>query len=193
MITAPLLGRLAAMPANVAILDSAGRIAWTSSRWRAFARDNGWDDPGAGMGVDYVALAKTATGRFSAGAIQAADLVEEVVLRERSTGQLEYACDAPGRPRMFYLVAVANPAGEGTVVLHIQTADRRIDYLAGATERILTSLTLMCAWCGRQFDDMTLEWFDPNQPVEPADPADLSHGICDRCVPDLERSLTWVV
>ena len=50
------------MPANVAILDQAGRIVDVNENWRTFARKNDLRVPDFGLGMNYLAVCGAGAG-----------------------------------------------------------------------------------------------------------------------------------
>jgi diguanylate cyclase (GGDEF)-like protein/PAS domain S-box-containing protein len=114
-----------ALDAHIAILDEEGIILAVNAAWRTFARENGWADPLAGVGADY--LAACTPSRFDEGtAAKVAQGIRDVLARRVSSFQLEYPCHAPNEQRWF-VVQVTRFAGEGPVragVAHQNTTAR---------------------------------------------------------------------
>lgn len=96
-------------PANIAILDEAGRICDCNEAWRRFASANSYRGGGCGIGEDYVALCRAAGGAWSEGAQDVADALDRLLAGEISIFTFEYPCHAPDEERWFELIAVRDP------------------------------------------------------------------------------------
>lgn len=115
-----------ALPAHVALLDSAGRITAVNEAWRSFGRENGLKDPAWCIGDDYLAACRTATDDLPEAAAVLVGL-EEVLNGTREAFEIEYPCHGPVR-RWFRLHANAfrSPLAAGAVVMHVNVTERHL-------------------------------------------------------------------
>jgi diguanylate cyclase (GGDEF)-like protein len=91
------------LSAHVAILDGEGRILAVNQAWRSFAEANGYADPRACIGVNYLEVCRQATAEEAPEAGSAAFGVAEVLAGRRREFSLAYPCHAPERKRWFML------------------------------------------------------------------------------------------
>ena len=106
--------------AHVALVDASGVITTVNRAWRRFAEDNGYPDPSAGVGVDYVDLCRCA-GRAEPTAAEIADGLERVLTGVAESFEHEYPCHAPTEQRWFrvQIGGYEDEAGQrGAVVAH---------------------------------------------------------------------------
>jgi diguanylate cyclase (GGDEF)-like protein len=118
-----------ALGAQAAVLDAHGRIVATNRAWDLFEALNGGEPDGCGVGVNYLAVSR------SAGAHEVADGLEGVLLGVSANFEWEYPCNSEWEDRWFLLQASALPEG-GAVVIHVNITRRkhleeRLTYLAG--------------------------------------------------------------
>ncbi len=110
---------------HIAVLDHDGRILATNEAWRRFARENGGDPAGTGVGANYLDVCAADAGNpYSdrVGATLRAMLAGEAVELE-----LDYPCRAPGRDRWFTVRAARFGTAEDpkVIVRHQDVTDRR--------------------------------------------------------------------
>jgi signal transduction histidine kinase len=119
---------LDALPANVALLDRTGRIAFVNRTWRDFAAVNGFIGEGAGFGADYLAVCRAAQGEGAEDARAIGRALREVLAGRRRHFEREYACHPPGGFRWFRFLAagVAPPSAIGAVLMHFDVTQRRL-------------------------------------------------------------------
>ncbi len=106
---------LDAMPSNIAVLDSAGRILLVNRSWKAFAQANGGANED--VGADYLASVP----------------LEEVELRQGlrdvlaggSSRSFDYTCDAPDRRRWFRMTATPLDGPAACLVNHVDITETR--------------------------------------------------------------------
>ena len=119
---------LDAVGANVAVLDRRGVITAVNNAWLQFARDNGDTSGGAatGVGVDYLAVVRAATGASTEGAAEALAGIQDVLTGRSAEITVEYPCHSPTEQRWFILRAsrLAGLAG-GAVLAHINITARK--------------------------------------------------------------------
>lgn len=116
---------LDAMTAHIAVLDQKGDIEAINESWRNFAVANAGPftppPPNTGIGVNYLAICRAASGVGSERAMEAHDGVAAVLAGQTKLFSLEYPCDAPDQNRWFNLVATPLEDGSGgAVVAHTE-------------------------------------------------------------------------
>jgi PAS domain S-box-containing protein len=158
---------LNSISAHVAVLGPDGRIQDVNQAWERFAAENspgGFPPPSTGVGVDYVALCRRASGDHVAEAGPAADGIEEVLQGRRAYFELEYPCDAPTESRWFAMhVTPLNANGGGVVVAHYDITARKQAELAVASQSRRTEMALSAAHMGVWTLDLTtgrIHWSD---------------------------------
>jgi PAS domain S-box-containing protein len=129
---------LDAIGANVAVLDRHGVITAVNAAWEYFARDNGDRSGGAGtgVGVNYLDVARRATGASSEGAAEALAGIQDVLGGHGRVFTHEYPCHSPSEQRWFMLRAtpLADDAG-GAVLAHIDiTLRKQVEHDLQASE-----------------------------------------------------------
>jgi signal transduction histidine kinase len=119
---------LDALPANVALLDRAGRIVFVNRAWREFASANGFIGEGAGVGADYVAVCRGAAGDGAKDAQAIARALTALLAGRRRHFEREYPCHPPGGFRWFRFLAasLAPPHPIGAVLMHFDVTQRRL-------------------------------------------------------------------
>ena len=126
---------LDAMPAQIALLDGAGRIVAVNAAWRDFAAEGCREGcaPPTDVGADYLATCLPAAAAGDLVAISIVDGLHDVLAGQRQRLEATYFCPGPdGSERWFRLLATPvrhGAAGSGAVVVHIditsQVRDRR--------------------------------------------------------------------
>ncbi|HEX5615220.1 MAG TPA: PAS domain S-box protein [Acidimicrobiia bacterium] len=118
---------LAAIPAEVAVVDHAGTIVAVNDRWMDFARANGGATERVGPGTSYLEACERAAGPDSDGARVVANALRAVLDGRSSGAVLEYPCHAPGQQRWFDLAIVpleVADARTGAVTFHSDVTAR---------------------------------------------------------------------
>lgn len=133
---------LDAMPANIAILDTTGKIVTVNAAWKRFAAENGADATViGGTGVDYLAVCREAeaSGDMSAGL--AAEGIASVLCGREHQFSIEYPCDCPGQTRWFAMsvTALGSESLDGAVVLHFDITARRQNEMEISRQREMLS------------------------------------------------------
>lgn len=123
---------LNSLPANIALLDSAGVIVSVNEAWRGFAAANQLHAPGAALGQNYLAICDQAVGEDSAESASAAQAIRSVLSGTETLATLEYPCHSPTEQRWFLMsvTAVDREAPRGAVVMHLDISERRRAELA---------------------------------------------------------------
>ena len=117
-----------ALSGHIAILDENGVILAVNEAWRTFTRDNGYQDPAAGVGSSYLDVCEGATGADHESAVRAFEASMQVAAGARDHFHLEYCCRRPDQNRWFTLQVTrfkeADPPR--VVVVHDEVTDRMI-------------------------------------------------------------------
>jgi DNA-binding CsgD family transcriptional regulator len=92
------------LPTNAAILDDHGIIRLTNRAWRLFGKLHNMAYPGT-LGMNYLALAATASGYSSESAREASVGIQEVLRRRKREFVVEYPCHTGEIQRWFRLHA----------------------------------------------------------------------------------------
>ena len=119
---------LNALPADIAVLDTEGRILSVNERWRRCAGPKVSQDPGHAIGVNYLQVCDGARGDVSAAARQVAAGIRAVLGRVEETFSIEYSTGSPMEPHWF-LLTVTPLAGDGlggAVVMHLDITAQRL-------------------------------------------------------------------
>lgn len=100
-----LVAALDVMPAEVALLDSSGRIMAVNKAWREFARLNGLESDDACIGSNYLQACDQADGEAAVEADAVARGLRSVLAGQQSATYVEYPCDSPDEQRWFQVRA----------------------------------------------------------------------------------------
>ena len=120
------------LPAHIALLDEDGVIIDVNDQWRHFGRSNEYADASAGVGLNYLAVCRNATGACAQEAQDAAAGLEQVLTGQRDSFTFEYPCHSPTQYRWFRMMASrlsANASGHreaGAVVMHVDITERKL-------------------------------------------------------------------
>ena len=127
-----LMAILNAVPAHVALLNSAGVILEVNEAWRRYALANVLQSEDFLVGHNYVAVCERATGACADDASDAAAGIRAVLEGRLSEFTLEYPCHSPTEDRWFRLMATPLQAGQqqGAVVIHVDITSRKSDEIA---------------------------------------------------------------
>ncbi|MGY2893463.1 sensor histidine kinase [Deinococcus sp. UYEF24] len=113
-----------ALLANIAILDSGGRIIAVNRAWERFALANGATDNG--LGIDYLAICEATQGKDRVYAMGIADDIR-AVLAGHEEGETEYPCELADGLH-YYLARVSGFVQDGerfAVVAHEDITRRK--------------------------------------------------------------------
>lgn len=118
---------LNALSANVAVLDSHGRIRAVNAAWQQFAFDNDGMFDRTGPGTDYLAVCDASAAAGDASAAEAADGIRSVLTGRTRAFELEYECSAPTEERWFSMRVVALRTPQvGAVALHVPITELKL-------------------------------------------------------------------
>jgi PAS domain S-box-containing protein len=113
--TAPdlLLAALDALPAHIAILNSAGKIIAVNAAWREFGADNDLALADDGIGSNYLAACQRAVASGDEHATHIVTGMQAVLSGERASFVFDYPCHATHERRWFaFRIARLSTAGE---------------------------------------------------------------------------------
>jgi diguanylate cyclase (GGDEF)-like protein/PAS domain S-box-containing protein len=154
---------LNALPAHIALLDPDGTIVSVNDGWRRFADANSMSFPNQGLGINYLAVCDSATGRGSQDARLAAEGIRSVLNGPRQSFCFDYECEAPSEKLWYELTVtpLSSDAPKGVIVKHgnISAQKRDRSDLVSLAERL--SLAAEIARVGVWEWDMAtnvLEW-----------------------------------
>jgi PAS domain S-box-containing protein len=141
---------LAALPANIALLDARGVIVSVNAAWSYFGSANGLKLPGDAVGVNYLEVCDQAQGRGSSEAGAAAAGIRSILSGKASSFSLEYPCHAPAQQRWFVMRVAPLSEGvpSGVVVMHLDVTERRL------ADNALAALSQQTAQRERMFSTM---------------------------------------
>jgi PAS domain S-box-containing protein len=185
---------LNALPVNVALLNSQGRIVSVNEAWRRYARENGLQTPGAGVGANYVEICDRARGSDGSEARDVARGIRSVLSGEVRHFSREYPCHTSTK-RSWWRLMVAPLIGDrpnGAVVLHLDVSaeserrraeqelrelDRRVSDMLGKMQLLSVMLDdqARITYCNDYFLRLTgwqrdevigRDWFEMFQPLQ---------------------------
>lgn len=119
---------LDAIDAQIAVLNSRGEIVAINQSWQRFATENSLDNlQSAGVGANYLDVARRATGPDAGEAQAACRGIEQVLAGSLAHFALEYPCHSPTEHRWFQLRASPLAAGGSgmAVVVHEDISERK--------------------------------------------------------------------
>jgi signal transduction histidine kinase/CheY-like chemotaxis protein len=121
---------LDALPAHIAVLDSAGTIVAVNEAWRRFARVNAMHHPALGVGLSYLEVCRRAAEAGAGEAERVLQGLMAVLAGEEPQLELEYPCHAPDQNRWFRLMVTPLRSGQGgdaagAVAMHLDVSKRR--------------------------------------------------------------------
>ncbi len=118
---------LNALPSNIALIDSEGKILSVNEGWRRFAGANGLQQEAAGVGQNYLEVCEQAQNDHAQEAQKVAAGVRSVLNGTVKNFELEYPCHSPSEQRWFRLLVAPLDAtrAAGAVVMHINITARK--------------------------------------------------------------------
>jgi diguanylate cyclase (GGDEF)-like protein/PAS domain S-box-containing protein len=120
---------LDSLPANVALLDSAGTIVAVNASWRQFAVTHGFQTSAHGVGSNYLTTCDRVSGEAWLPASRAATGIRSVLRGETPRFSMEYVMELPSGDVWFLLMATplggARPGG--ATVMHLDITARKHD------------------------------------------------------------------
>ncbi|HUG40684.1 MAG TPA: PAS domain S-box protein [Longimicrobiales bacterium] len=123
-------------PDRMAILDADGLILEVNAAWKGAAAACGWTEPGAGVGWNYLEVARSAD---EPDAARVTDGLSRVLAGRTRLFEHEYECSAPGAPEQWFAMRTypVSSAPLRVAVVHTETteAQRTRRALAEAREQ----------------------------------------------------------
>ncbi|MDB5849088.1 MAG: hypothetical protein JWP29_2840 [Rhodoferax sp.] len=118
---------LNALPAQVALLDTHGRILSVNEAWRRFSSPHTLHGASDETHLNYLDVCDQAEGEGAADARQAAAGIRAVVRAEVARFSFEYICLMPSGPRWFLMTVTPLNAAvpSGAVVMHLDVTERK--------------------------------------------------------------------
>ncbi|MES2570311.1 MAG: PAS domain-containing protein, partial [Verrucomicrobiota bacterium] len=118
---------LDAIPAEIAVLDQAGKILAVNQPWLQFGYENqSHPERTAGVGINYLDVARDSACSGDVLAGEAVEGIEAVLSGRQREFHLEYPCDAPAQQRWFLMHVVAAPTEMGgAIVTHSDITARK--------------------------------------------------------------------
>lgn len=116
---------LDALPAHVAVLDSAGIIILVNQQWVQFAVENDLANrQSICEGADYLAACRKAADMGDSLALEALSGIEAVLAGRALSFSQEYPCHSPTTKRWFKMDVNARGVAAGAVVAHLDITHR---------------------------------------------------------------------
>lgn len=125
------LAILNSVSAEIAVLDRDGVIVEVNQPWRRFAMANAGDRGSStthtAIGVNYLAICRTSTGRHSEGALEAGLGIQAVMEGRLPSFEMEYPCHSPTQQRWFSMsVTPLGSSHQGAVVAHADITEHKL-------------------------------------------------------------------
>jgi PAS domain S-box-containing protein len=121
---------LDSLDANICVLNEKGDIIKTNRSWDSFAIENSADLEKVGIGTNYVAASKNATGEDLDSGRAFADAIENVISGKIDHFELEYPCHSPEEERWFigkvHAFEDSDTCPRKVVVSHINISRRKL-------------------------------------------------------------------
>jgi diguanylate cyclase (GGDEF)-like protein/PAS domain S-box-containing protein len=119
---------LNALPANIALVDSAGQIITVNEGWKKFALANDFSGNDCDTGNNYLVACEPRPGNANGDAALATAGIRDVLTGAAGQFEMEYPCHSPLEQRWFRMLA--RPFGEhdtaGAVVMHLDVTDHAV-------------------------------------------------------------------
>ena len=118
---------LDALPLHIALLNDSGLIVAVNEAWRKFGIDNGLQDAGHSVGVNYLGACDGASGDDADEACRIATSIRAVLSGEAEMFSVEYPCHSPTQQRWFLMSVSRLPGAHscGAVVMHLDITARK--------------------------------------------------------------------
>jgi diguanylate cyclase (GGDEF)-like protein/PAS domain S-box-containing protein len=116
---------LNALPANIALVDSAGKIITVNERWKKFAIDNGFAGNNCAGGSNYLAACEAGPESSNDGAALATSGIRDVLTGAVGQFEMEYPCHSPQEQRWFRMLVrpFSENGTDGAVVMHVDITE----------------------------------------------------------------------
>jgi diguanylate cyclase (GGDEF)-like protein/PAS domain S-box-containing protein len=118
---------LNALPACIAVLDSAGLVLSVNDMWGLLTAGNSLHGPAYGVGNNYLDMCDQERGPASADARRAAAGIRSVLAGETENFSMEYPCALPAERRWFLLTTtpLSRNQPSGAVVMHVDVTNQK--------------------------------------------------------------------
>jgi PAS domain S-box-containing protein len=119
---------LNALPANMVLLNEAGKIVAVNESWKKFTLANNLGVPRYGIGYSYLAISEKATGVDALSGKNIAKGVNEIIAGLRDEFSMEYSYYSQNKKVWFQLIVapLTDRTKKGAVILHIDITDRKL-------------------------------------------------------------------
>jgi len=116
---------LESFPAQLAVLNTDGTIVYTNWAWRKFGRNNGLQEAGDMVGVDYLSVCDEADDRTATGVARG---LRKLLQDGHEQFQYEYPCHGPEQQQWFVLSAhrFEHRGSTYALVVHFDITERRL-------------------------------------------------------------------
>lgn len=120
---------LNALPAQVCLLDPAGKIIAVNEAWMRFAGENDLRDPSGLVGQNYLEVCDRAVGPSASQGKDVAAGIRAVLSGAQREYSHDYPCHSPFQERWFRVRVTPAEDSAGVVVMHIDiTHETRIEH-----------------------------------------------------------------
>jgi signal transduction histidine kinase len=112
---------------SIAVINKKGEIIYTNFAWKRFSGQNFGSLDKTDIGVNYLDVCGSATGKDSKDALKASVGLQSVIKREKLLFEMEYACHSLNEKRWFILRCT--PLKDNvdlSIVSHINVSQRKI-------------------------------------------------------------------
>ncbi|HEY2583091.1 MAG TPA: PAS domain S-box protein [Mucilaginibacter sp.] len=118
---------LNALPANMVLLNEAGKIVAVNESWRKFTLENNLGVPKYGIDCSYIAISEKATGVDKVAGTKIAKGIKAVIAGVEREFSTEYSYYSKKKKVWFQIIVVplTDKTKKGAVVLHIDITDRK--------------------------------------------------------------------
>lgn len=116
---------LNALPANIALVDSTGKIITVNEGWKRFAIDNDFAGNNCGSGSNYLAACDPRSAGSNNGTALATSGIRDVLNGAAGQFEMEYPCHSPLEQRWFRMLVrpFSENGADGAVVMHLNITE----------------------------------------------------------------------
>ncbi len=113
---------------QVALIEPDGRISTVNKAWMDFAKANGYQHQGFGVGENYIEICEQAHGDCAEEAKLVAERLQAVLSSETEDSAIEYPCHSPTEKRWFRCVihGVESRGRRAAVVMHVDVTQHKL-------------------------------------------------------------------
>lgn len=118
---------LGSLDYQIAVINKDGEIIMTNDCWQRFAHENeGSVLLSAKTCMNYLEVCERSSKAGETEAGEAAEGIRKVLNGEQETFSMEYPCHSPGKERWFDMRVTSLKKGEGAVIAHVETTERKL-------------------------------------------------------------------